>query len=311
MISSWQKICSDATRAFGVQTDLALIGHRSPSPDTPAHEFGIYSDLDFFTEVANKAADAAGEIVRQAFRKKLKVDDKGGDGPVTQADKEAEDAMVSVISQNLPSHAIFGEETGWTWNDKSTLDYVWVLDPVDGTTNFIAGKCSFGILVSLLYKSKPILGIIDQPILQDRWVGVVGRRTIKNGVEVSTRPCQDIRQAYMDIKSPNCNDDARFAYDRTIYKVNEAFFNGNCIAYGELASGFIDLIIDCALDPFDFLALIPVVEGAGGVITDWNGCEILWEASPRSSSIPEGGFKVVASGDKQSHDKVLEELSSL
>ncbi|KAL6509869.1 hypothetical protein OROGR_022357 [Orobanche gracilis] len=256
-------------------------------PNTPAHEFGIYSDLDFLTEVANKAADAAGEIVRQVFRTKLKVDDKGGDGPVTQADKEAEDPMVSVISQNFPTHAIFGEETGWTWNDKSTLDYVWVLDPVDGTTNFIAGKCSFGILVALLYKSKPILGIIDQPMeykYQHDFVKISGL--------------------------PNYNDDARFAYDRTIYKVNEAFFNGNCIAYGELASGFIDLIIDCALDPFDFLALIPIVEGAGGIITDWNGREILWEASPHSSSIPEGGFKVVASGDKQLHDKVLEELSS-
>ncbi|XP_038700936.1 bifunctional phosphatase IMPL2, chloroplastic-like [Tripterygium wilfordii] len=267
-------------------------------------------ELDHFTEIGKKAANAAGETHRSYFGKKIKVDDKNGDGPVTIADKKAEEAMASIILENFPSHAVFGEETGWTCKDKlSVPDFVWVLDPIDGTQSFIARRHDFGTLIALLYKGKPVLGIIDQPILKERWVGVKGRRTTMNGEEASVRTCEELKQAYAFLKDPHYNDDAKFSCDSLVYKVNQVFYDGNCMSYALLASGFIDLIVDCALDPFDFLALIPIVEGAGGIITDWEGRELCWEVSPSLCSIPEGGFKVLATGDKRIHEIVVLELS--
>ncbi|RZC84263.1 hypothetical protein C5167_047050 [Papaver somniferum] len=132
-------------------------------------------EMDSFVQVGNKVADAAGEVIRSFFRKNFEIVDKEDLSPVTIADRTAEEAMVKIILENFPSHAIYGEENGWRYKDK-TAEFVWVLDPIDG---------------------QRIVGIIDQPVLRERWIGVKGRKTTMNGEEVSTRACGKLSQAYL------------------------------------------------------------------------------------------------------------------
>ncbi|CAN1320183.1 Bifunctional phosphatase IMPL2, chloroplastic [Linum perenne] len=253
--------------------------------------------LDGFADVADKLADASGEVIRKYFRKKFEILDKDDLSPVTIADKAAEEAMRCNCS--------YGEENGWMCKEKSS-DFVWVLDPIDGTKSFITGKPLFGTLISLLFKGKPILGIIDQPILRERWIGLVGRRTTLNGEEISTRSCHLLSQAYLYTTSPHLfSGDAVEAFARVRNKVKVPLYGCDCYAYALLASGYVDLVIESGLKPYDFLALIPVIEGAGGTITDWKGHQLSWEASEGSQA---PSFNVVAAGDKLIHQQALDEL---
>ncbi|XP_023512300.1 bifunctional phosphatase IMPL2, chloroplastic [Cucurbita pepo subsp. pepo] len=262
-------------------------------------------DLDRFAEVANRVADAAGEVILKYFRKKFEIIDKADFSPVTVADQAAEESMVSVLMENFPSHAIYGEEKGWRCKENSA-DFVWVLDPIDGTKSFITGKPLFGTLIALLYRGKPILGIIDQPVLRERWIGISGRRTALNGQNVSTRSCSDISQAYLYTTSPHLfSGEANEAFARVRNKVKVPLYGCDCYAYALLASGFVDLVIESGLKPYDFLSLIPIIKGAGGVITDWKGEELYWEALPNS---PATSFNVLAAGDKVIHQQALESL---
>lgn len=262
-------------------------------------------DLDRFADVGNKLADAAGEVIRKYFRKNFEIIDKEDLSPVTIADRTAEESMVSIIQENLPSHAIFGEENGWRCKEKFA-DYVWVLDPIDGTKSFITGKPLFGTLIALLHKGKPILGIIDQPVLRERWIGISGKRTTLNGEEVKTRTCAKLSQAYLYTTSPHLfKGDAEEAFARVRNKVKVPLYGCDCYAYALLASGYVDLVIESGLQPYDFLALIPVIEGAGGVITDWRGDQLYWEASSDARAT---SFNVIAAGDEQIHQQALDVL---
>ncbi|XP_049391707.1 bifunctional phosphatase IMPL2, chloroplastic-like [Solanum stenotomum] len=243
-------------------------------------------ELNRFTQIVIKAADAAAEVVRKYYSNaaRFQFREKDGDGPVTCADRSG------------ASH-----KTGWHNRDYALLpdQFIWVLDPIDGTSSFVGkDNCAFGILIGLVYHGKPIIRCIDQPILKLRWVGVKGKGTTINGQEVSTVDCCDMDKARVHLKVPNYNDDAT--------KVGKRLFNGNCIVFGELASGFVDVMVDCALDPCDFLALVPVVEGADGIVTDWEGNELIWNAS---TPVPEGGFKIVATAGKTTHQHVISALS--
>lgn len=259
-------------------------------------------DLDRFADVANELADAAGDVIRNYFRKKFEILDKDDLSPVTIADRAAEESMVSIIMENFPSHAIYGEENGWRCREKHS-DYVWVLDPIDGTKSFITGKPLFGTLIALLYKGKPVLGVINQPILRERWIGLEGRRTTLNGQQVSTRSCADLSKAYLYTTSPHLfAGAAEDAFIRVRNKVKVPLYGCDCYAYALLASGFVDLVIESGLKPYDFLALIPVIKGAGGIITDWSGQELHWEASPESHGT---GFNVVAAGDAKVHKQAV------
>ncbi|KAL8556139.1 hypothetical protein ACS0TY_003801 [Phlomoides rotata] len=176
-------------------------------------------DLDRFTDVGNQLADAAGDVIRQYFRKSFDILDKEDLSPVTIADQAAEEAMVKIIQDNFPSHAIFGEEKGWRC-EEDFADFVWVLDPIDGTKSFITGKPLFGTLISLLHKGKTIIGIVDQPVLRERWIGISGRRTTLNGQEISTRKCSQLSKAYMYTTSPHLfSGDAEVAFARVRCKV--------------------------------------------------------------------------------------------
>ncbi|OWM83880.1 bifunctional phosphatase IMPL2, chloroplastic isoform X2 [Punica granatum] len=213
-------------------------------------------ELDRFAEVANRVADAAGEVIRKYFRKKFEILDKADLSPVTIADQAAEEAMVSVILENFPPHAIYGEENGWRCNEKFS-NYVWVLDPIDGTKSFITGKPLFGTLIALLHKGKPILSIIDQPVLRERWIGIKGRTTTLNGVEISTRSCTKLSQAYLYTTSPHLfNGEAEQAFARVRSKVKVPLYGCDCYAYALLASGFVDLVIESGLKVL--VVLLPI-----------------------------------------------------
>nr|XP_043627926.1 bifunctional phosphatase IMPL2, chloroplastic [Erigeron canadensis] len=260
-------------------------------------------DLDHFETVADRLADASGDVIRKYFRKRFDIVDKPDLSPVTIADRAAEEAMTLIIQESFPSHAIYGEENGWQCKENSA-DYVWVLDPIDGTKSFITGKPLFGTLIALLHRGKPILGIIDQPILRERWVGITGRTTKLNREEISTRSCPKLSQAYLYTTSPHLfSGDAVEAFARVRDKVKVPLYGCDCYAYALLASGHVDLVVESGLKPYDFLSLIPVIEGAGGVITDWNGNHLSWEASPNSQA---KSFNVVAAGDKELHQQTLD-----
>ncbi|KAL6546000.1 Bifunctional phosphatase IMPL2, chloroplastic [Orobanche gracilis] len=262
-------------------------------------------ELDLFVDVGNKLADAAGDVIRQYFRKSFDILDKEDSSPVTIADRAAEESMVKIIQEHFPSHAIYGEENGWMCKE-DFADFVWVLDPIDGTKSFITGKPLFGTLIALLHKGKPILGIIDQPILRERWIGLIGRRTTLNGQEISVRSCSQISKAYLYTTSPHLfSGGAEVAFARVRSKVKVPLYGCDCYAYALLASGYVDLVIESGLKPYDFLSLIPVIEGAGGVITDWKGHQLHWEASSKAHAT---SFNVVAAGDEEIHREAIATL---
>ena len=235
---------------------------------------------------ANRLADTAGAIIRRYFRRKFVVDDKADRSPVTIADRAAERAMRRLIKARFPAHGIVGEEYG---NTQAEADYVWVLDPIDGTKSFISGVPLFGTLIALAYRGRPILGVIDQPILRERWVGAAGRKTTLNGKRVKTRACAGLERATLFATSPDLFDAGNAAaFERLRQTAKLTRFGADCYAYGLLASGFIDLVVEVGLKTYDFCALVPVVEGAGGIMTDWQGKPLAFGSDGR----------VVASADR-------------
>jgi inositol-phosphate phosphatase/L-galactose 1-phosphate phosphatase/histidinol-phosphatase len=229
-------------------------------------------DLNDYLALALELVDAAGEIIRLYFRKPLAVDDKADLTPVTIADRAAEEAMRGLIEQRFPDHGIIGEEYGRL---REGAEFVWTLDPIDGTKSFISGVPLFGTLIALTHAGRPILGIIDQPISRERWVGVAGRPTTLNGTEVHCRACPDMAAATLFATSPDMfrGEDAA-AFGRLSEAAKLTRFGADCYAYGLLAAGFIDLVLEASLKPYDFCPMVPVVEGAGGVATDWHGAAL-------------------------------------
>ncbi|KAI3446145.1 hypothetical protein Pfo_002810 [Paulownia fortunei] len=302
-LSSAQSFGSIQLNSIKMTSVNSCLGH---SRSNQAVALGVDNyDLDRFTDVGNQLADAAGDVIRQYFRKSFDILDKEDLSPVTIADQAAEESMVKIIQENFPSHAIYGEENGWRCKE-DFADFVWVLDPIDGTKSFITGKPLFGTLIALLHKGKPILGIIDQPVLRERWIGISGRRTTLNGQEVSIRNCSQLSKAYLYTTSPHLfSGDAEVAFARVRNKVKVPLYGCDCYAYALLASGYVDLVIESGLKPYDFLSLIPVIEGAGGVITDWKGHQLYWEASSKAHA---ASFNVVAAGDKEVHQEALDTL---
>ncbi len=220
--------------------------------------------------LAEALADAARAVISGHFRRPLAVDDKSDLTPVTVADRAAEAAMRQLIEKRFPDDGIIGEEHG---SIRGEAEHVWVLDPIDGTKSFISGIPLFGTLIALARRGRPVLGIIDQPILGERWLGVAGRGTLLNGAPVRSRRCAALERATLFCTAPELmfqgEDAAGFARLRGAVKLFRA--GADCYAYAQLAGGFIDLVVEGQLKPYDFCALAPVIEGAGGTITDWQG----------------------------------------
>ena len=228
--------------------------------------------MDDFIALAHRLADAARPISQRYFRTPVSVDDKSDASPVTIADREAEEAMRAILDKEVPAHGVHGEEHGV---ERGDAEYVWVLDPIDGTRAFITGLPIWGTLIALLHNGVPVLGVIDQPILKERWLGVAGRPSTFNGQPIQVRACPTLDKAYMYSTSPIMfSGDVSRKHAALADAVKLFRWGGDCYAYGLLASGHVDLVVENSLKLYDFAALVPVIKGAGGLITDWQGREL-------------------------------------
>ena len=226
------------------------------------------------------SAAAAAAAVRPWFRAPLAVEQKSDLSPVTRADRAAELAMRAVLAERFPDHGLLGEEFG---HERPAARFCWVLDPIDGTRAFITGRPLFGTLVALLDAGRPILGLIDQPITGERWLGFAGRPTRFSGPlggRAGCRPCAGLETAELSCTLPEMfgpAEAARFA--RLKSACRRITWGGDCYAYGLLALGQIDVIAEASLQLWDWAALVPIVEGAGGRLTDWQGRALAADAS--------------------------------
>lgn len=219
--------------------------------------------------LAGLLADAAGAAIRPFFRARLDIETKPDRSPVTQADRAAEAVIRHLLAQHAPADGIIGEEYG---NEREGADRVWVLDPIDGTRAFIGGRPIFGTLIALIEDGRPVLGVIDQPIAGERWIGSVGSPTLFQGAVARTRACPALDRALLATTAPWLFDTAGEAwFDRLRARCRDTLLGGDCYNYGLLASGHVDLVVEQGLKLFDFAALVPVVEGAGGQMCDWRG----------------------------------------
>jgi inositol-phosphate phosphatase/L-galactose 1-phosphate phosphatase/histidinol-phosphatase len=232
---------------------------------------------DAFIALAERLAEASGPIVRRHFRTDFDVEAKQDASPVTIADREAEAAMRALIEQAYPEHGIFGEEHGFVRTD---AEVAWVLDPIDGTKAFVTGMPIFGTLIAAMRDGVPILGIIDQPVLGERWIGATGRPTTLNGTPARTQAVARLSTARHYATHPDMfvHGDDWAKVEALTARVRQSRYGGDCYAYALLASGHIDLITEACLKIYDFMALVPVIEGAGGVVTDWDGAPMTRES---------------------------------
>ncbi len=213
----------------------------------------------------------AGAAIRPWFRAGAAAELKGDDSPVTIADREAEAAMRGLLADRFPDHAVLGEEAG---EDRAGARFRWVLDPIDGTRAFITGRPQFGTLIALLDGDTPVLGVIDQPITGERWLGVAGRPTLFRGGHgrAGCRPCPALAEAELSCTSPAIFRETEAPrWQRLASRVRRVSWGGDCYAYGLLALGQIDVVAEATLKIWDWAALVPVIAGAGGSITDWHG----------------------------------------
>jgi histidinol phosphatase-like enzyme (inositol monophosphatase family) len=222
--------------------------------------------------LALRLADAAGEVIRPWFRAGVDSERKGDASPVTVADRSAEEAMRRILKAEVPRDTVIGEEYG---TDEGSSGRSWVLDPIDGTVSFIAGRPIFGTLIALVVDGFPVLGIIDQPISRERWIGVTGKGSSLNGQPIKVRACPSLDKAYMYSTAPQMFDGADAQRHQALAEKTKLFrWGGDCYAYGLLAAGHVDLVVESSLKLYDFAALVPVIKGAGGLITDWRGKEL-------------------------------------
>jgi len=254
-------------------------------------------DLNRARDLAVRLADTAGPVAMKYFRSPLHIESKGDASPVTVADREAEQAVRDLIAESYPDHGILGEELG---EHRIDAEYVWAIDPIDGTASFVTGKPLFGTLISLLRDGVPIIGIIDMPALRERWIGCLGQPTTFCNDNSAVRSCAHLRDAWLSATSPQMFRKGEFEKFEALRKqCRRAVYGADCYAYGLLANGTIDLVVESTMGIYDFCALAPVVNGAGGIMTDWQGDPL---------SIKSDG-RVIAAGDRRMHRAALNILS--
>lgn len=246
--------------------------------------------------LARRLADAAGNAIRPYFRAAFASEAKTDRTPVTEADRAAEATMRAIIETERPDDGIIGEEYGTT---RESAARRWVLDPIDGTRSFMTGRPIFGTLIALIEDETPVMGIIDQPISRERWVGAKGQPTLFNGKPARTRACAKLADAHLGTTSPYLFDAAtRPAFETVSALAGNLVLGGDCYSYGLLALGQLDLVIEAGLKLYDFAALVPVVEGAGGRMCDWRGAPL--------SAASDG--RVIAAGSAQLLPELLDLL---
>ena len=255
-----------------------------------------------FSAFVDKLAAVSAETILPFFRTALSIQDKGRPGsfdPVTAADRAAETAMRALIYQTFPDHGIVGEEFG---EERADAEYVWVLDPIDGTKSFIAGFPLWGTLIALLHKGTPVFGMMHQPFIGERFSGDSGSAHYHGPSgerKLAVRRCAALKEATSYTTSPllmNAADRAAFA--RVEDAVRLTRYGGDCYSYCMLAAGHLDLVIETELKAYDIAALIPIITGAGGIVTTWEG------------KPAQGGGRIIAAGDPRVHEAALKLLNS-
>ena len=248
---------------------------------------------DALVALAHRLADAAGAVVRRHYRTPVAVDAKGDASPVTIADREVEAAIRAILAAERPNDGVLGEEEGSHGLD---AEWVWVIDPIDGTKSFIVGRPLFTTLIGLLHRGVPVLGVIDQGVIGDRWVGAAGRPSTLNGAAIRTRACPDLATATFAATAALGPGAAPLHLIQPFVQgTRYAVWGGDAYIYGLLAAGFIDVMVESGLQPYDWAALVPVIEGAGGRITDWDGAPLRLGTSG----------DVAAAGDASAHAEAL------
>jgi histidinol-phosphatase len=253
-----------------------------------------------FTSFVEQLASVAGDTILPLFRNQLKIENKkmGGFDPVTAADRAAESAMRALIRKQFPEHGIIGEEYGM---ERSDAEYVWVLDPIDGTKSFICGMVAWGTLIGLMRFGEPVFGMMHQPFTRESFSGDGGAASYHGpggDRTMRVRPCEGLKDAVLFTTSPLLMNEAdRSAFQRVEKSVKLSRYGGDCYAYCMLAAGNIDLIIETEIKLHDIVPLIPIIVGAGGIVTTW-------ENGPAQS-----GGRIIAAGDKRVHASALEILN--
>jgi myo-inositol-1(or 4)-monophosphatase len=253
-----------------------------------------------FASFVDQLASASGDTILPFFRTALAVENKlaAGFDPVTAADRAAENAMRALIRKNFPEHGILGEEYG---SERADAEYVWVLDPIDGTKSFIAGMVAWGTLIGLTRFGEPVYGMMHQPFTHERFFGDSGAARYRGPAgdrDLHVRPCASLSDAMMFTTSPLLmNQSDRTAFQRVENAVKLSRYGGDCYAYCMLAAGQIDLIIETELKPYDIVPLIPVITGAGGIISTWD------------NGPAQAGGRLVVAGDARVHAAALAMLN--
>ncbi len=244
-------------------------------------------------DTAMALADIARETTRTHFRQPLAVVRKADSSPVTVADRETEQKMRAHIRDRHPDHGIIGEEFGVT---KGESRYTWILDPIDGTKSFVSGKPIFGSLVAVVDGNTPVVGVIEIPCQQERWIGVAGRPATLNGHACRTSTVTSLDEAVMLSTTPDMFDDTDWpVFQQVSRRARARAFGTDCYGYGLLAAGYADAVMEADLHAYDYMALVPVVEGAGGVITDWQGATLTTASTGQ----------VLASANPALHENIL------
>jgi myo-inositol-1(or 4)-monophosphatase len=254
-----------------------------------------------FSSFVDQLAAASGDTILPFFRTALAVENKLARGfdPVTAADRAAEDAMRALIRKTFPAHGILGEEYG---TERGDAEYVWVLDPIDGTKSFISGMVAWGTLIGLMRFGEPVFGMMHQPFTRERFSGDGGAARYRGPAgdrDLHVRACAGLADAVLFTTSPLLMNEAdRAVFKRVEDKARLSRYGGDCYAYCMLAAGHIDLIIETEIKPHDIVPLIPIIAGAGGVITTWDGAPA------------QAGGRIVAAGDRRVHAAALEMLKA-
>ncbi len=255
-----------------------------------------------FTAFLDRLASASGETILPFFRTSLSIENKnaGRDlDPVTEADRAAEAVMRRLIKANFPQHGIVGEEFG---DERADAEYVWVLDPIDGTKSFISGLPIWGTLIALMRHGVPAFGMMHQPYIGERFSGDGGAATYDGPSgkrKLSVRRCASLAEATLYTTSPRLmNESDGAAFSRVENAARLSRYGGDCYSYCMLSAGHLDLVIETELKTYDIAALVPIITGAGGIVTTWDG------------KPAQHGGRIVAAGDPRVHEAALKLLNS-
>lgn len=260
--------------------------------------FANHPDCRAALTLAEQLADVARRIAMAHFRTPVAVTAKSDGSPVTIVDKEIETEMRRMIRAAFPRHAIRGEE----FPAEGSGEFTWMLDPIDGTKSFITGFPLFGSLIGLLQGERPVLGVVEAPAMAERWVGCEGRPTLFNGREARTSACRTLGDAVVyTTTAETFNSEERPRFEALGARAALRRYGGDCYLYGMLASGSCQLVVEVQLKPHDFMAVVPVVEGAGGRMSDWRGAPL---------SITSNG-RVVAAANETLWKEAIAELGTI